>query len=157
MTKQEAIASLRCTKVYVNGKSKEIQEKLFSLGIAWGVTHEQKVITTDIPFLFIGYEGIFKSDSMEIFSESRNREITADYILDLQWDEEKPVCSFKPFDKVLVRDYNNEYWHANLFSHFDDESEYPYVMIVTEEGWRYCLPYEGNEHLLGTTCNPNNN
>ena len=35
MTKKEAIEYLNKSKIYVNGKSKEIQEKLFSLGYGW--------------------------------------------------------------------------------------------------------------------------
>ena len=35
MTREEAISFLDNTKVYVQGKSKEIQEKLFSLGFQW--------------------------------------------------------------------------------------------------------------------------
>ena len=35
MTKEEAKEMLTNTKVYVNGKSKEIQEKLFEIGFKW--------------------------------------------------------------------------------------------------------------------------
>ena len=35
MTREEAISFLDNTKVYVQGKSKEIQEKMFSLGFQW--------------------------------------------------------------------------------------------------------------------------
>ena len=35
MTKEEIKMLLNDTKVYVNGKSKEIQEKLFSFGYEW--------------------------------------------------------------------------------------------------------------------------
>ena len=47
MTREEAISFLDNTKVYVQGKSKEIQEKLFSLGFQWKfdgkkVRHEEK-------------------------------------------------------------------------------------------------------------------
>lgn len=70
------------------------------------------------------------------------------------WDAEKkqivdlkPNIELKPFDKVLIRDINAERWKASFFS-YKEESHY-----VSIEGrcWRQCIPYEGNEHLLGTT------
>lgn len=56
---------------------------------------------------------------------------------------------FKPFDRVLVRDEDDCVWCANIFSHINSHEEY--VTIGCERGYTYCLPYEGNEHLLGTT------
>lgn len=64
----------------------------------------------------------------------------------------------KPFDKVLVRDENlledsditDATWSAALYSHnkFGDNA-CPYV--TTNGHFAQCVPYEGNEHLLGTT------
>lgn len=56
----------------------------------------------------------------------------------------------KPFDKVLVRDSDNEKWELNLFSHIDEDDSY----FCLRSYWKQCIPYEGNEHLLGTTNNP---
>lgn len=56
---------------------------------------------------------------------------------------------FKSFDKVLVRDVDEQTWCANYFSHYKKDPDYPYVCI--NGSYRYCIPYEGNEHLLGTT------
>lgn len=66
-------------------------------------------------------------------------------------DLSKPQ-QFKPFDKVLVKDFENKEWHANIFSHIENDSEYQFTCI--QGAWRYCIPYEGNEHLLGTTDSP---
>lgn len=70
------------------------------------------------------------------------------------WDIEKkmivdvkPKWTPKPFDKVLVRDSKASKWRANLFSHKNIDE--PYYCVYA--GWNYCIPYEGNEHLLGTT------
>lgn len=60
------------------------------------------------------------------------------------------VYQFKPFDKVLVRNYNDNKWNCELFG-FKDEDDY-YVCVSAR--WEQCIPYEGNEHLLGTTNNP---
>lgn len=60
---------------------------------------------------------------------------------------------FKPFEKVLVRDLSNECWKINLFSHLIDDTDYPYQCF--NQMWMQCIPYEGNEELLGTTKNLN--
>nr|DAO16870.1 MAG TPA: hypothetical protein [Crassvirales sp.] len=72
------------------------------------------------------------------------------------WDAEKkqivdlkPKWTLKPFDKVLVRDSKASKWRANLFSHKNIDE--PYYCVCAS--WNYCIPYEGNEHLLGTTKN----
>lgn len=67
----------------------------------------------------------------------------------LQVEPVKPECPFKPFDKVLVRNYDDMVWHANFFTHYKDNNGYHYVCI--DNSYIYCIPYEGNEHLLGTT------
>lgn len=60
---------------------------------------------------------------------------------------------FKPFDKVLVRGDGERHWQATFFSHYS-ECE-PVIKYCTASGWwKYCIPYEGNEHLVGTTNNP---
>ena len=70
------------------------------------------------------------------------------------WDAEKkefvdlkPKWTPKPFDKVLVRDSKLDKWRANLFGYIDKDECYHCVYV----NWAYCIPYEGNEHLLGTT------
>lgn len=55
---------------------------------------------------------------------------------------------FKPFDKVLVRN-NRGFWCASLFSHYDNDITYKFKCI-NDKGFKYCIPYDGNEHLLGT-------
>lgn len=60
---------------------------------------------------------------------------------------------FKPFEKVLVRDDINEKWSINIFSYYDEEKEdFPYICL--SGCYLYCIPYEGNEYLLGTTDSP---
>ena len=67
--------------------------------------------------------------------------------------EERPSHIFKPFDKVLVRDSLAGEWHARLLEMVDGSKQCRY--ITTSGGaWLYCIPYEGNEHLLGTTETP---
>lgn len=67
----------------------------------------------------------------------------------LQVEPVKSTCPFKPFDKVLVRDNDEGEWYANYFSHYKENNDCPYVCI--DNSYIYCIPYEGNEHLLGTS------
>ena len=63
---------------------------------------------------------------------------------------------FKPFDKVLVRDDIDEKWILSIFGCYEDEDkDFPYVCLNGRYG--YCIPYEGNEHLLNTTKSPKDN
>lgn len=76
-----------------------------------------------------------------------------------QWDAGKKMIidlkqkvELKPFDKVLVRHQKTEEWRANIFSHTDKTDEYLDYVCVNGR-WEFCIPYEGNESLLGTTNN----
>lgn len=64
--------------------------------------------------------------------------------------EKKKECDFKPFDKVLVRDDNNKTWIPGFFW---SKGELLYG-IIGGTYWEQCIPYEGNEHLLGTSNDP---
>lgn len=59
------------------------------------------------------------------------------------------ITTLKPFDKVLVRDHNAQEWVASLFSNYNEPKKYKYI-CVNGSGYAQCIPYEGNEHLLGT-------
>lgn len=74
---------------------------------------------------------------------------TKQHILVLVDAEQK----FKPFDKVLVRDFPSQKWSISLFSYYDKENiSYPYVCLNSR--YSYCIPYKGHECLVGTTINP---
>lgn len=67
----------------------------------------------------------------------------------------KPKVEFKPFDKVLVRNTDTEEWFPGFFEKFNRTWNYPYHIMnrrsMTDFAFKQCIPYEGNEHLLGTT------
>lgn len=72
------------------------------------------------------------------------------------WDAEKKevvdlkpkVDELKPFDKVLVKDNTYGSWEPALFwKKVDVKDLHPYK-IIGGKRYRYCEPYEGNEHLL---------
>lgn len=61
----------------------------------------------------------------------------------------KPECKFKPFDRVLVRVSETDVWVPSLYGFYRGNEPYPHVMIGGCP-WKYCIPHEGNEHLVGT-------
>ena len=70
------------------------------------------------------------------------------------WDAEKkqivdlkPKVELKPFDKVLIRDFESQAWQVSLFGYKDSDSYY----CCNGCSWNQCIPYIGNESLLGTT------
>lgn len=71
------------------------------------------------------------------------------------WNAEKKAIvnlesavELKPFDKVLVRDSKSDNWRANLFGYIGKKDGYYHCVYAN---WAYCIPYIGNESLLGTT------
>lgn len=63
------------------------------------------------------------------------------------------ITTLKPFDKVLVRDNDEQKWTIDYFSFVDKEQVYPFV--CAGHYTNQCIPYDQNKHLLGTNneCN----
>lgn len=57
------------------------------------------------------------------------------------------ITTLKPFDKVLTRTTNSDVWGADLFGFYKDG----WFLCNGHIGFRQCIPYKENEHLLGTT------
>lgn len=87
--------------------------------------------------------------------EIENEKFVTDQAITFQeaytiWEKSKKQSAFKPFDKVLCRDDIGKEWNIDLFeSTVTHNSKYNYKCMANI--WKYCIPYEGNEHLLGTT------
>ena len=60
--------------------------------------------------------------------------------------------TLKPFDKVLVRDYNSRCWRCALYSHQRETKEsnlYRYATMTSS--YAFCIPYnDDTQHLVGT-------
>lgn len=54
---------------------------------------------------------------------------------------------FKPFDKVLVRDSENNTWRPAFYSFYRDD----FHVMTSGCAYKYCVPYEGNEDKVLTT------
>ena len=115
---KEAREFLNNSKIYVNGKSKEIQEKLFSLGYKWDNKRVEPQ-NIDKPFLFIYDNGIITyTSNMEYFKNHGHKEITLKELLSIQitelyrpfknqkecWDE---MLKHQPFGYIRYRISNN--------------------------------------------------
>lgn len=126
MTQKEIEMLLANTKVYVNGKSREIQEKLFSLGYKWN-GGSTDISNTGKPFLYIfERKAICHGDDMEYFIRGEYREITAEQILSLEVTEpsyrpfrNKEECwqemlKHKPFGWLRLQECGNLYHIGNI-------------------------------------------
>lgn len=60
------------------------------------------------------------------------------------------ITTLNHFDKVIVRDSDNCYWKAGIYSHYNGNcAEYEYVCVGNL--YRQCIPYnDDTKHLVGT-------
>lgn len=130
--------------------SEAIQKKAFELGYEW-LSVGKEVSWLKSPYLFFNKGGdiTYLDYEDEPFFEARSSiEISAGAFLELTSEEPKEP-EFKPFERVLMRDFDDQMWTAHLYSHRDDSLTYIH-RTVGDAGYNQCIPYEGNEHLLGT-------
>ena len=117
----------------------------------------------DYPITCIAENGackIFTSDGMLYFNypnaecmlfPSKEQRDWSKFGVSDQVTDQESKHQFKPFDKVLVRDEEDDEWVCDIFSHIDEMRELYYCVGTI---WKQCIPYEGNEYLLGTTTKP---
>ena len=86
------------------------------------------------------------SDTECMLFPSKEQRDWSEFGVSDQVTDQESKHQFKPFDKVLVRDRDEQEWECSLFSHIDEEDCY----VCVGSWWLQCIPYEGNEHLLGT-------
>lgn len=94
MTRKEARDLLKNTKICVEDKSKEVQEKLFSLGINWG-EYPETPKHCNFPYLYIigaSYDIYITYGLREDIFESlgKYKELSASYIINLSIDDYRP-------------------------------------------------------------------
>ena len=130
--------------------STAVQYHAFELGYEWNSAGKE-AFWIKSPYLFFDEGGMIThlSDEDSLYFERHSGdEISADDFLDINPEEPE----FKPFDKVLVRDFDNEDWRIDFFEKVNKDKDYRYWCI--KSCWHQCILYEGNEHLLGTTGEP---
>lgn len=99
------------------------------------------VLFTSDGRLFYGYP----DDECVLFPSKDQRDWSK-----LGVSDQESKHQFKPFDKVLVRDRDDDEWVCDFFSHIEEGNLY----YCVGTWFKQCIPYEGNEHLLGTTNKP---
>lgn len=59
--------------------------------------------------------------------------------------------TLQPFDRVIVKQIQNNTWHTQYFSHINEKcTTYPFFCL--NDNYAYCIPYnEDTKHLVGTT------
>lgn len=134
--------------IVVYGKSVAICRKIYkhtlyfyvSIDETFGLLFDDNCVSAE------GYRFATEEEKLQLFDalakEGKAWDAKKKMIVDL-----KPKVELKPFDKVLVRDDKEDQWSANIFSYQVRDMFH----CLGEGYWRYCIPYEGNEHLLGTT------
>lgn len=140
--KQQVVNSTAAIKCSLGGNIVSLSDIADILGVSF------KRIRRIVYMLNNGYDmneilSLSKKDDSFMFAEETDAE--KKQIVDL-----KPKCEFKTFDKVLGRNEKDDVWEAELFSHYREESQYPFRCIGFSR--KYCIPYnEETAHLLGTT------
>lgn len=134
-------------KVYVDGKSVELQKKLFAFGCKWQ-DGRMEVCHTDLPFLYVNKGGVIQGGwRMCTFIEDVKDEKKVDKVLEMTpISEGDEACTFKAYDRVLGRDREDQEWDIDLFVRMGEE---PYKYECFRDSYKYCIPYAGNEHIAG--------
>ena len=137
--KQQIVNSTATIKCSLGGNIVSLSDIADILGVSF------KRIRRIVYMLNNGYDmsellSLSKKDDSFMFAEETDAEKKA--IVDL-----KPNIELKPFDRVLVRDFEDQAWQVSLFSYKDSDSYY----CCNGCAWDRCIPYIGNESLLGTT------
>lgn len=115
--------------------------------------------TFRVPIDGLGYGTLSSTRYVPATKEQRGLFFTKMREAGYQWDSEKKelrkikphydISNFKPYQKVLIRFGNNDTWRADFFSHIKEDRGRYFVGIGYAN--KQCIPFEGNEHLLGTT------
>lgn len=85
-------------------------------------------------------------EQRELFFESMDKSYTFAVKCGRITRVEKKPPHFKTYDKVLVRN-RKQSWKIDLFSHYEQFGSYHYRTLGGY--YEFCIPYDGNEHLVG--------
>lgn len=60
--------------------------------------------------------------------------------------------TLQPFDKVLARNFNDQIWHADIFSHVETDEDGSYYNTIKHDNYIMLIPYnDDTKHLIGTS------
>lgn len=129
MTRQEAIRFLSNTKVYVDGRSSEIQHKLFDVGFKWSYCGKS-VSSKYEPYLYLFNEKgnlyLKHGNSMKEFKEYPFLEIKADDILNM--DVYRSGKNYRigeriPFGRVTLEVVEQDICDGCFFEDFPEDCD----------------------------------
>lgn len=71
------------------------------------------------------------------------------------WDKPKvekfDVNTLRPFDKILARDNDKQFWACEFFSHIDTNTSEGCPIVGLGLCYEWCIPYnDETKHLVGT-------
>lgn len=60
--------------------------------------------------------------------------------------------TLQPFTKVLARNFNDQIWHADMFSHVETDEDGSYYNVIKDDNYLMVIPYnDKTKHLVGTS------
>ena len=147
--KEKLFDKLQEEGYFWNGETKSLEKYKFEVGHCITTTGEHKHVITQIKhnkYIVTTDDKYLKDEILCACQENFNF-----------YQEKFDITTLKPYDKVLVRFSDSSAWEPQLFSYLDinlEHNSYKFV-IVGLCSISQCIPYEGNEHLAGTTndCN----
>ena len=119
----------------------------------------------EVGFLGVKGDKIYASDNKSVYAFGNNGKSvsTGEYLLipskcQPDWSKFKAPKfdpkTFKPFDKVLLRDADEFKWVPSFIDRVlrEPSGEYSAVELVTRCKWNMCIPYnDETKHLAGTS------
>ena len=60
--------------------------------------------------------------------------------------------TLQPFDKVVVRNFNDQIWRVDIFSHVETDEDSSYYNTIKDDNYLMLIPYnDDTKHLVGTS------
>ena len=160
MTLAEAQEFVKNTKyiVWNEDESRQLQEKLFEIGCSWlhsgkTICHKKHPFLTIDEYLNIRYH---EKHAYTYFEDNKERFTETYKILNIEIEREpkkEPKPKFdpktlQPFDKVLVRESDDDIWGCDFFSQL---FKTPGFYHCVGQDWEQCIPYnDETKHLVDT-------
>lgn len=144
------------------------KEEIFKDGdILVGIDGFMFMLNTDGPYKTSMHAGVYPSeaitftgatklDEIEIFRKADENEYHRFVSILKKSDDDRAIkllkkyfgidkeISFKSFDKVLIKDNEEDKWEASLYVRKKGDLHECLLGLK----YKYCIPFEGNEHLL---------
>lgn len=143
--KEKLFDKLQEEGYFWNGETKSLEKYKFEVGHCITTTGEHKHVITQIKhnkYIVTTDDKYLKDEILCAYQENFNF-----------YQEKFDITTLKPFDRVLIRLDDECRWGIDYFERYVPKEDNPFYCMST--AWKQCIPYEGNEHLIGTTndCN----